>query len=305
MDDSNCNIVDSVSKSSVGNKNSLIFLSSDACTTACEEMEPVAKEMAEKAGLSFSKMKYSQPVQIPGCVVVKDDVLTIFGANDKESFAQQICTITKNEDICGEAERAGEEAEQEASKTAEQKCADIAKVGKPKLEVFYVSRCPFGVQSLNALYYVAKNFGDKVDIVPRLLVNKAADGKSTTSMHGEEEHKEDLRQICLQKEQSLADCAKNRAEGYALKEAEALKTDYTEASGSPSFFLNGEKINEYEFSANGRSPENIKNIICCSMKTKGVECDKQLQTAQPPRGFGKLEGSAAATASSGQQLNCG
>ena len=297
-------------------------------------MEPVAKEMAEKAGLSFSKMKYSQPVQIPGCVVVKDDVLTIFGANDKESFAQQICTITKNEDICGEAERAGEEAEQEASKTAEQKCADIAKVGKPKLEVFYVSRCPFGVQSLNALYYVAKNFGDKVDIVPRLLVNKAADGKSTTSMHGEEEHKEDLRQICLQKEQSsaywdylhcyaesgetqkceetakvdsakLADCAKNRAEGYALKEAEALKTDYTEASGSPSFFLNGEKINEYEFSANGRSPENIKNIICCSMKTKGVECDKQLQTAQPPRGFGKLEGSAAATASSGQQLNCG
>ncbi|MBW2989195.1 hypothetical protein KY358_02645 [Candidatus Woesearchaeota archaeon] len=226
---------------------------------------------------------------------------------------------------------------EEESKSAEELCDGMEKAEKPKLEVFYVSRCPFGVQAINSLYYVAKNLGDSAEVIPRLLVNIAADGKSTTSMHGAEEHKEDLRHICLREEQpdaywgyincyaetgktveceetadvdsdKLADCYENSAEGYALKDAEDWKNIHQPkqialkgGAGSPSFSLNGEAISEYDFSSNGRSPENIKTIICCSMKEKAEECDNTLQTAQPPRGFGEIE---AGSDEGSEELNC-
>ncbi len=309
-----------------------IFLGSEACTTACDDMEPIAKDMAEKAGLSFRKASYFQPVQVPGYVLIKDDVVSLNAIQDEAALASNLCAATDGNDICGEVKEAEAEAEKEALKSAEEKCESLEKVDNPKLEVFYVSRCPFGVQAINAMYYVNKNFGDDVEVIPRLLVNKAADGKSTTSMHGEQEHIEDLRHICLQKEQpdvywdyincyaesgkseecegtakvdsdKLDDCFENRAEEYALVDAEEWETIYRPkgGSGSPSFFLNGERLNEYEFSKNGRSPENLKTIICCSASGDIEECDNKLQTAQPPRGFGKIE---AGSDEGSEQLNC-
>jgi len=309
-----------------------IFLGSEACTTACDDMEPVAKEVVEKAGLKFSKAKYFQPVQVPGYLLIKDGVVSLNAIQNKAALSKSLCDATDNEDVCSEVEVAEKEAEKEASKSAEEKCEEIEKVDKPKLEVFYVSRCPFGVQAINSLYYVNKNFGDDVDVIPRLLLDKAADGKSTTSMHGEQEHIEDLRHICLQKEQAgvywdyincyaesgdgascektakvdsdkLDDCFENRAEEYALVDADDWEKIYRPkgGSGSPSYFLNGERISEYDFSKNGRSPDNVKNIICCSAKGDIKGCENTLQTAQPPRGFGKMEeGSDAGSA----QLNC-
>lgn len=321
-------------RGSAGGDDSFIFLGSEACTEACTEMEPVAKDMATKAGLSYTKAKYFQPVQVPGYLVMKDGVVTLNAVGDRATLAKALCDTTKSASVCAEADAAGTQADQAALKSAEEQCEQMPKVDKPKLEVFYVSRCPFGVQAINSLYYVKKNFGDKVDIIPRLLVDKAADGKSTTSMHGAQEHTEDLRHICLREEQpkvywdyihcyaesgdskaceatakvdskKLADCEKV-AEKYALKDADDWAKIYKPkgGSGSPSFFLNGEKINEYDFDQNGRSPDNLKSIVCCSAKGELKECDSKLQTAQPPRGFGKLD-SAAADASTGQQLDCG
>jgi len=310
-------------------KDSFIFMNSEACTTACDTMEPIAKELAQKAGLSFSKAKYFQPVEVPGYVLIKDGIISLSGIQDKASLVNALCDATGSDGVCSEAGKAQEEAEKEALKSAEEKCEAMEKVDKPKLEVFYVSRCPFGVQAINSLYYVAKNFGDEVEVIPRLLVDKAADGKSTTSMHGEAEHVEDLRHICLQKEQpdvywdyincyaetgDGAECEKTAkvdsdklancdGEKYALVEADDWSTVYRPkgGSGSPSFFLNGEKINEYEFSQNGRSPENVKNIICCSAEGDIAECDNKLATNNPPRGFGTLEGG---TASDVAQATC-
>ncbi|MEA2037465.1 MAG: hypothetical protein U9O94_08190 [Nanoarchaeota archaeon] len=317
----------------ISTEDSFIFLGSDSCTTQCDEMEPVAKEIVEKSGLTFQKAKYFQPVEIPGYLLIKDGVVSLNGIQDKSSFVQQICDATASEEVCGEVGAAQAEAEKEASKTAEQKCEELEKVDRPKLEVFYVSKCPFGVQSINSLYYVAKNFGDKVDVVPRLLINTAPDGKTTTSMHGAEEHTEDLRHLCLWNEQKdvywdyincyaetgdsagcegtakvdsamLADCEIRVENDYGLQEASEWETVYRPlgGGGSPSFFLNGKKINEYDFSANGRSPENIKDIICCGMNEKIPECQNALSTTQPPRGFGNLEDGEAGGS---DQLNCG
>jgi hypothetical protein len=314
-----------------GTAETFFFMKSEACTTACDDMEPVAKEIAEKAGLSFETVKYFQPAQIPGYVMIHDNTLYIAGVQDEATLVQTLCQVTENEELCSEATVAEEKAREEELKSAEEKCEAMEKVEKPKLEVFYVSRCPFGVQAINSLYYVAKNFEDSAEIVPRLLVNKAADGKSTTSMHGEQEHIEDLRHICLREEQpevfwdyincyaetgeaeaceetanvdseKLANCD---GEQYALLDAEDWETIYQPAggSGSPSFFLNGERINEYEFSQNGRSPENLKTIVCCSAEGELEACNNALSTAQPPRGFGKMEEGSADTG--GEQLNCG
>jgi len=292
--------------------------------------------MAGKAGLAYSKAKYFQPVQVPGYLLVKDGVVTLNAVGTKANLASALCDATGSQAVCSEAQSAGTETQAEVEKSSTELCEAMPKVDKPKLEVFYVSRCPFGVQAINSLYYVKKNFGDKVDVIPRLLVEKSADGKSTTSMHGAEEHVEDLRHVCLREEQpavywsyincyaesgdgktceatakvdskKLEDCSKNRAESYALKDADDWAKIYRPkgGSGSPSFFLNGEKINEYDFSQNGRSPDNVKTIVCCSAKTALKECESKLQTNQPPRGFGKMEAGAAAAASSGQQLNCG
>lgn len=319
------------SSTSVGTEE-FIFLGSDACTTACDEMEPVTKEMVEKAGLTFSKAKYFQPVQVPGYLLIKDGVVSLNAIQDKATLAVNLCEATGSDSVCSEASSSQAEVQQEISKSAEEKCESLEKVDKPKLEVFYVSRCPFGVQAINSLYYVAKNFGDDVEVIPRLLVNKAADGKSTTSMHGEQEHIEDLRQICLREEQltifwdyincysesgdgascetstkvdskKLDDCFENRAEEYALVDADDWEKIYEPkgGSGSPSFFLNGERISEYDFSSNGRSPDNVKNIICCSAKGEIKGCENTLQTAQPPRGFGKIE---AGSDAGSEQLNC-
>lgn len=197
-------------------------------------------------------------------------------------------------------------------------CDDVEKAGKAKMEAWVVSKCPFGTQAMNGMYYVAKLFGDKADVVVRYITGVDGDG-NPTAMHGADEQNENQREVCLREEQpdkfwdyihcyvetgdaaaceetagvdsdALDDCFDNRGKDYMLQEAYEWATIYQPAGGqgSPSFFMNGVKISEYSFSQNGRSPDNLKNILCCGMNTQLDECSETLNTANPPRGFGKI-----------------
>ena len=181
-----------------------------------------------------------------------------------------------------------------------------------------VSMCPFGTQAMNGMYYVQDHFGDEVDVVVKYITSVGADGEPT-AMHGADEHKENERQVCIRDEQSdlfwdyihcyvesgnaaicedsagidsdaLTDCIENRGKEMMINEAAEWAIVYEPAGGrgSPSFFLNGVKLSEYSFDANGRSPNNLKNIACCAMETPVDGCTDQLYTANPPRGYGVI-----------------
>jgi hypothetical protein len=209
-----------------------------------------------------------------------------------------------------------EQTPQETSEVTS--CDAVPKESKPRLEAWVVSNCPYGTQAMNGMYYVAKLFGDKVDVVTRYITDVDASG-NPTSMHGDAERIENQRQICIEKEQpekfwdymhcyvetgdadtcenttgidsaKLDECFDSRGADYLIQEAIDWVTVYQPAGGrgSPSFFINGVKVSEYSFDQNGRSPNNLKNIICCGMDTPLEECNEQLNTANPPTGFGKM-----------------
>ncbi len=246
-------------------------------------------------------------------------VTTIYQGNEIPVYATKdgiLLLVGTVYDMTQELEPPPEQPEQPEQPAAT--CDDVEKAEKAKMEAWVVSMCPFGTQAMNGMYYVAELFGDKADVIVRYITGVDGDG-NPTAMHGVDEQNENQRQTCLREEQpdkfwdyihcyvetgdavtcettagidsdALGDCFENRGKDYMLQEAADWATIYQPAGGrgSPSFFMNGVKISEYSFSQNGRSPDNLKNILCCGMNTQLPECSEQLNTANPPRGYGKI-----------------
>ena len=81
----------------------------------------------------------------------------------------------------------------------------IARMGKPTLELFVMSYCPFGVQAEEKVIPIVKEFGDKIDFKLRFV----ADEKETIalndvtpfrSLHGYPEVAENIRQLLIAQE---------------------------------------------------------------------------------------------------------
>jgi Gamma interferon inducible lysosomal thiol reductase (GILT) len=65
---------------------------------------------------------------------------------------------------------------------------------RPKLEFFVMSQCPYGVQVMNAIAPVAEKLGDNLDFQLNFIGSMTGD--TPTSMHGENEVKGDIVQLC-------------------------------------------------------------------------------------------------------------
>jgi len=75
--------------------------------------------------------------------------------------------------------------------------ASCEKDSKLKLEFFIVSYCPYGVRYVdNILHPMINALGDTLEWKPMYIMNDAGNGKPS-SMHGQEETDENLREICL------------------------------------------------------------------------------------------------------------
>ena len=80
-----------------------------------------------------------------------------------------------------------------------------ARTGKPTLELFVMSYCPYGVQAEEKLIPIVKEFGDKIDFKLQFIAQEkeapsAQDISPFTSLHGYPEVAENIRQLLISRE---------------------------------------------------------------------------------------------------------
>ena len=83
--------------------------------------------------------------------------------------------------------------------------ARVARTGKPTLELFVMSYCPYGVQAEDKLIPIVKEFGDKIDFKLQFIAQEkeessAQDITPFTSLHGYPEVAENIRQLLIVQE---------------------------------------------------------------------------------------------------------
>ena len=177
---------------------------------------------------------------------------------------------------------------------------------KRMVTVFVMSQCPFGVRAVNAMKEVLKNFGRRVKFKIH-FIGDVKDGKPT-SMHGQSEVDENIRQLCAIKHYPRRNkyldyiwcrntgndwrtddwkkCAKNGISARVIERCfkgpgtKMLIKDLAVAKklsfgASPTWLAN----NRYKFT--GITSEVIK-IEICKRNPKLKNCDKKLSGSTAP-----------------------
>ncbi len=271
--------------------------------------------------LGFNVTPYEATwAQGPIGLLFSNKSVEILDVSTESGFYTSVCDSTQNTKAC-------EVAKEAEKKQTEQSCETLTKKDKPELEAFVVSYCPYGLQMQRILVPVQGLLKDTVDIKVK-YIGEIANGK-ITSMHGDQEAQENLKQICLREEQSdkfwvYLDCfmkAQGKSDACsdeAKVDKDKLKTCMTDSNkglkyaqadfdasnkygvtGSPTLILNGEKVSEFNFG--GRTADAVKTMICCGMKSKAKECDTKLSTEQANTAFAATYGSGQGSTGSGAQ----
>jgi hypothetical protein len=252
-------------------------------------------------------------VMSPVGLLFTDESVEIIDVSTEDNFYKTVCDSTQNERACKVSAKAEEEQ-------AAKMCENMEKVDKPELEAFVVSYCPFGLQMQRMLVPVNDLIGDIADIKVRYM-GSIVDGK-VTAMHGDREAQENLKQICIREEQSekfwdyLSCFMKADGRSEACSEEVGIDTDILEecmtgdkgleyaqedftlqaqygVTGSPSLFLNGQKVSEFDFG--GRTAEAVKSMVCCSVSGDPEECETELSTEQANTAFAEQYSSGSST----------
>ena len=179
-----------------------------------------------------------------------------------------------------------------------------------KLDVFVMSQCPYGVRALDAMKEVLDNFESKIDFDVHFVGN--IQGGKPTSMHGQPEVDENIREICAIKYYSK----KYKYMDYILCRNKNIRSaDWQACTGDNGISTakiekcfssgEGEKLlledleialglgfgasptwlasNKFKFS--GADAETIKKKMC--QHNKGLpNCDKKLSGPPPRKGGG-------------------
>jgi len=187
---------------------------------------------------------------------------------------------------------------------------EAPKSDKPAVELFVMSYCPYGTQIEKGIIPAVQALGNKIDFKLKFV---------SYTMHGDKENQENLRQYCINKDQSgkfmnyltcflkasdAAGCQKSSGiddskvkscMDSAGKNFDVTGTNFSVhkadnekygVQGSPTLVINGATIQS------GRDSASLLKAICGAFKNAPSECSKQLSSADPAPGFG--EGTAAA-----------
>jgi protein-disulfide isomerase len=238
---------------------------------------------------------------------IKDELFV--GAQPYAAFKAKI-----DDKLSGKAAAAPAPTQQQAAPAP-----TVPKATKPKVELFVMSYCPYGLQMEKAYVPVANLLGGKADMQIHFV---------SYAMHGQKEVEENLRQYCIETGQptkyldylkcfveatNTTDC-----QAKAGIDTAALQTCYTAADkafnvtanfndqsswsggrfpkfvvdqalndkydvqGSPTFIINGVE------SQASRSQEAVKKAICDAFTTPPVECQQTLNTNQENPGAGAI-----------------
>lgn len=211
---------------------------------------------------------------------------------------------------------------------------NVPKTDKPKVELFVMAYCPYGLQMEKAYVPVMELLGSKADMSIK-WVNYA--------MHGKKEVDENLRQDCIEKEFSdqyltylrcfvdsndYQSCLEKttidstKLDTCIAKEDKefGITSDYNDKStwsggqfprfaiddalnqkygvrGSPTLVINGVQASV------SRSAETVKQAVCNAFNNPPAECDTALSTAQEQPGAGPI--GAGAGSATPAAANCG
>ncbi|HEY3448317.1 MAG TPA: hypothetical protein VGK67_18315 [Myxococcales bacterium] len=170
-----------------------------------------------------------------------------------------------------------------------------------KLELFVMSQCPYGTRALDSMKEVLDAFDNKIDFQVHYIGGGTAATK-LTSMHGDAEVDEDIRELCAAKHYNKSfkwmdyvlcrnkdirstdwkQCATNGIDAKVIEKCftgdegkKLLEEDFKVATGlgigaSPTWIANGKN----EFSAAGA--ESIKKALCGFNKNEIKGCEKTL-----------------------------
>jgi len=210
-------------------------------------------------------------------------------------------------------------------------CSDLKKADTGELTAFVVSNCPYGLQMQRVF---KKAIADAPDLAANLDIKYigAIENGKITSMHGDEEAKENLRQICIRDEQKdlywpyvgcymqngktdecvassgvdkaqLDACVADPKRGLAFAQKDFDAAKQLGVSGSPTLILNGKQtVSEFDFG--GRTENSIKTIACCGSKTQGASCSKELSTKDLPTAFSLTDEVATGTTTTTSAAGC-
>lgn len=215
--------------------------------------------------------------------------------------------------------------QQAVAQTQTGQLPELIKVDKPLVEAYVVSKCPFGLQMQRVFSDIIQNAPELAQNLKVRYIGSVSNGV-VTSMHGDAEAQENLRQICIRDEQQskywsyiachikagdverclksasidtskLSSCMtdKNKGVAYAQKDFD-LNTKYR-IQGSPTLIVEGKGVSEFSFG--GRSSEAIKKIICGSYSNQPDVCNKTLNTAEATTSFSSVYSSGAPSGNSG------
>lgn len=209
------------------------------------------------------------------------------------------------------------EIEGKTKETANSKSAptgDAPKTDKPKVELFVMAFCPYGVVAEKAMGPVFDLLGEKADINIRYIASMNGDTiDKVKSLHGPVEGAEDARQLCVLKNYDKstlwnyvkyinANCKDLSRKGDDVykacytKAAQNAKVDIAKVDAcvqsegpdmireqdslSKSYGVSGSPtliINGTKINA-ARTPEGYKTAICNAFNEKPEECSKTLST---------------------------
>ncbi|MEI6597024.1 MAG: hypothetical protein WCL13_02315 [bacterium] len=183
--------------------------------------------------------------------------------------------------------------------------ANIPKSDKPKVELFVMTHCPYGLQAEKGILPAFAALGNKIDAKIRFV---------HYFMHGDAEEQETYNQVCIRDEQAAkydsylncfviendsakcitqagVDDAKVKscvaAKAKNIYKADSDLSNKYGVGGSPTLVINGVQ------SEAGRDAASYLAGICAAFNTPPTECSKQLSSAAPAAGFGA--GTAPAT----------
>lgn len=208
------------------------------------------------------------------------------------------------------------------SRPEQSEAQSVPKSDKPKVELFVMSHCPFGVQAEKGILPVVELLGDKIDFSVKFVYY---------AMHGKEEIDEEMRQVCIQKEEAekyldylycfledgnsdrcmseldidqseLNKCLKELDEEYNITELYENESSWLNGrypqfnvhreenekygvSGSPTLVINGVTVRS------SRDPASFLATICSSFNDVPEECENTLSSEVPSPGFGYGTGS--------------
>lgn len=197
--------------------------------------------------------------------------------------------------------------------TPEQVCINMTKSDQPLLQAFVVSKCPFGLQMQRIMADMIDQSSEMEEyLIVRYIGSVDEENNTIKAMHGDVEAQENLRQICIREEQpdkywdyvrcymregktadclesvsvdvdELNSCTNDTSRGLVYSQEDFDLASKFKITGSPTMLMNDQIVKESDFATNttnGRSPEAVKDLLCCGFNEEPSFCSRELNESR-------------------------